>query len=183
MPIKAQTKSREAEKRNSGVEIVSQKSTLSTPTKQKQMKIDKFVRYSPLKTEPLEIKSENNLDDNWNPLTSGLGSHTESEEQKYPQKSPHILAAENPLSITNHNKALVPMNEKSKEKIFSNLTDSVLRAPSSQSPSQDLYGILESKNDQENLSINSQYSNFSESSDIIILDSNFIKDNQTRIKV
>ena len=147
------------------------------------MKIDKFVRNSPLKTEPLEIKSENNPDDNWNILTSGLSSHTESEEQKSSPKSPHILAAEIPLSMTNQNQALVPVNEKSKENIFSNLTDSVIKAPTSKIPSQDLYGIPESRKDHENLSINSRDSNFSESSDIIILDSRSIRDNPTRTKV
>jgi len=135
MPIKARTKTREAREMKPKVKEFTKKSPLSTPKKQKQMKIDKFVRNSPLKTESLEIKSEKNADDNWNAFTSGLGSNTEFKEQKSPPKSPRSHGAEILLFRTNQN---------------------------------------------QNLSINSRDSNFSENSDIIILEANSIKDNPTR---
>ena len=162
MPIKGRSKTREAREMKPKVKEFTKKSPLSTPKKQKQMKIDKFVRNSPLKPESLEIKSEKNADDNWNALTSGLGSHTEFKEQKSPPKSPQFHEAEILLFRTNQNQALVAINEKSNEKILSTFTGS---------------------EDHENLSITSRDSNFSENSDIIILDSNSIKDNPKRMKV
>ena len=127
-----------------------------------------------------EVRKRNSIvkDFTKNSPLSTPTKHKQMKIDKFVRNSP--LKTET-LEIKSENNPVDDWNINSSDPSIS--THSEVKTKISQSPQQNLYAIAERKQDHEYLIINSQDSNFSEGSDIVILNSNSTEDNPARTKV